>query len=366
MKVAIFSDLPFWYTQTNYLYEIEKRLNSEGIHSKVFIINGTKPPNFLDKIGITHFFKILKILNTLSAYDIFHIQFTMPLGFIFSIFSLFKIIKKPMIIHTHGYDVLTVPSINYGLRLKLFGRIGTKFTWNRSSKIIAVSNNTKSEIEKIGIKGDKIKVIYNGVDEKLFTKIKDDIPPELSQIKKESDFIFFSVSNSIPVKNHLRMINAFKKITEKNDNNKKIKLVLLGPNNQNNKLDEKNSQVCYIGKKNHAELNKYYSFVDVFVLPSLSEGHPWSILEAMSCELPILASNVGGIPETIEDQTLLCNPWDQKHIQEKMEQMIEMSETSRKEIGIFNRKMIMNRFTLDNHVEELKKIYNELLENKKE
>jgi len=361
MKVAIFTDLPFWYDETMYLNEIEKKLNKLGITAKIFVMGNPKTSGFFEKIGFTQFIKILKMLKKISEYDIIHIQFTMPLGFVFSLFSSLRILKKPMIIHTHGFDVYKVPKINYGFQSKFFGRFLTKFSWNRANKIIAVCTSAKSEIKKNGIIDNKINVIYNGIDENRFINIRDEIPTELSSIKKDSDFIFLSVASSVPVKNHIVMINAFQAIVKKYHMKKKIKLVLIGPYNQNTSQDAKSPHIHYLGRKSHAQLSKFYSYADAFVLPSLSEAHPWSLLEAMSCELPVIASNVGGIPETLEDTTFLCDPLDQNDILQKFEQIVEMSEAERKKIGVKNRERVLNRFTLDRHVTQLKRLYDEVI-----
>jgi len=361
MKIAILTHLPFWYTDTMYLKEVEKRLNMIGITTKVFVIEGLKTSTLFNRIGLTSFLKISKILKKLSEYDIIHIQFTMPLGFNFLLLSSLSRFKKPIIIHTHGHDVFAITNINYGLRSKIIGRVLAKYSWNRAKKIIAVCKSAKLVIEKNGINSEKIEVVYNGIDENCFIKIEDEIPAELSTIKKDSDFIFLSVTSSIEVKNHLRMINAFNAIVEKFHMKKKIQLVLIGPSNQNVLQKTKSSNIHYLGKKSHEQLNKYYSNVDAFILPSLSEAHPWSLLEAMSCELPVIASNVGGIPETLEDPIFLCDPLDQNDIQKKIEQIIEMTETERKKIGVANRQRVLNRFTLDKHVSKLKRLYDEVI-----
>jgi len=362
MKVAILTHSPFWYTETMYLAEIEKRLHVHGITSKVFVIGGSQNPGYFEKIGVTHLVLILKMLKKLSEYDIIHVQFTFPLGYVFSLLSSLGIFKKTLIIHTHGYDVFTVPSIKYGLRLKFIGRYITKYSWRKAQRIIAVCTSTKSEIKKNNIKSDKIEVIFNGIDENRFIKIQDEIPNELSIIKKNSDLVFLSVASSVAVKNQMRMINAFNAIIKKYPT-KKIKLVLIGSTNQNESQMAKNLNIIYLGQKSHANLSKFYSHVDAFILPSLSEAHPWALIEAMSCELPVIASNVGGIPETLEEETFLCNPWDQNSIQQKLEQIIEMSESERKKIGQTNRQRVLNRFTLDIHVGKLKSLYNELSKN---
>ena len=115
-----------------------------------------------------------------------------------------------------------------------------------------------------------------------------------------------------------------------------------------------------MGKKNHSQLNQYYNVADAFVLVSLSEAHPWSMLEAMSCELPVIGANVGGISETIDESRLLMNPWDENDIFKKFESILTMSLGERKKIGVENRQKILDNFTIGKHVNRLKKIYNSL------
>ena len=271
-----------------------------------------------------------------------------------------QLLKKPIVIHTHGYDVFTVPSINYGLRRKKIGRICVDYAWKRANTIITTCNKAKSEIEKTGIKAEKINVLYNGIDENRFNKSKNVIPKELLTLRESNDIIFLSVAMAAPVKNHNRMLKAFENLVEKYRSKHKIKLVLIGTKPITPDKFQ-NSDVIYLGKKNHSEINQYYNIADAFVLPSISEAHPLSLLEAMSCELPVIASNVGGIPETLGDNRFLVDPINTVDILKKFELIIQMDQAEREKIGLENRQKVLNHFTLDKHVDNLKTIYTPLL-----
>ena len=58
---------------------------------------------------------------------------------------------------------------------------------------------------------------------------------------------------------------------------------------------ESSEDIVYHGKVLHRDIHMIYNIANTFLLGSISEAHPWSLLEAMSCELPMLASNVGGL-----------------------------------------------------------------------
>ena len=119
------------------------------------------------------------------------------------------------------------------------------------------------------------------------------------------------------------------------------------------------NSVIYLGEKEHAVLPLYYNSADAFILPSISEAHPWSMLEAMSCGLVALGSNVGGIPETLQDSRFLVDPFDTEDMMKKMSQVVEMSRDERNNIGASNRNKILKSFTIADHVDKLKKIYQE-------
>ncbi|MFX1521335.1 MAG: glycosyltransferase family 4 protein, partial [Promethearchaeota archaeon] len=85
------------------------------------------------------------------------------------------------------------------------------------------------------------------------------------------------------------------------------KLLIIGEGNYRKQLENAvkdlnlNKHVYFLGFKNKDEIVEYLSIADVFVLPSLSEYMPNSILEAMACGVPVIATNVGGIPYIIKD-----------------------------------------------------------------
>ena len=96
---------------------------------------------------------------------------------------------------------------------------------------------------------------------------------------------------------------------------------------------------------------------DVFVLPSLSEGFPVVILEAMACGLPIVATNVGGIPYVVneEENGFLVMPKNSEQIAEKILFLLENKNVS-EEISKKNKEMI-KKYDLNNIIQELEKVY---------
>jgi len=172
-----------------------------------------------------------------------------------------------------------------------------KYTIEHSDGVTAVSNFLKQEtISNYDIEKD-IEVIYNFVDLKKFHK------HENSDIRKNvapnGEKILIHVSNFRPLKrvgDTVKILNEVRK-------NIPCKLVLVGDGPERSSVENLcrelrlQSDVHFLGKQ--TELTSLLSISDVFLLTSETESFGLSILEAMACEVPVVSTNVGGIPELI-------------------------------------------------------------------
>ncbi len=363
MKIAIVTDTPFLYEDTMYLNELEKRLPANDIYPKVFVVRGSALFEKVDSTtGIMRMINTSRLAKELANFDLIHVQFTFPIGFALAFLSFLKFIKRPIVVHSHGYDVFTVPSINYGLRRNSIGRFLTQFTWKKVDHIIAVSKKSEAAIVNAGINERKVSLLYNGIDEQLFKKSNPVLSHDISSIREESDFILLSVASVVPVKNHERLLKAFSILSERQRSRRRIKLLLIGNRPRYYSVNlSSHDDVIYVGKKPHNDLPAYYNMADAFILPSLSEAHPWSLLEAMSCQLPAIASDVGGISETLGSQ-FLFDPYNTDSIIKKIEYMVGMDTTEREREGISNRQKVLKSFTLEKHIAALRKIFETTLQ----
>jgi len=100
----------------------------------------------------------------------------------------------------------------------------------------------------------------------------------------------------------------------------------------------------------------------VFLLPSYFEGLPYTILEAMAHGLPVIATNVGAIPEVIEEgiNGFLINPGDIDDLTKKIKTLIT-NKALIEEIGKNNRRKIADKYSMDKQVENYKNLYTSLL-----
>ncbi len=121
--------------------------------------------------------------------------------------------------------------------------------------------------------------------------------------------------------------------------------------------------VIFAGFIPHQELAALYNLADLFVHPVLCEdAFPNTILEAMACEVPVIASKTGGIPESVvEGQTgLLINPGDEQMLAEAVGRLLQ-DEGLRRRMGKEGRRRVGQRFNLERSTEVLFNLYQSTL-----
>ncbi len=363
MKVAVVTDIPTLCAGTQYLDILRKGMRKFGVNADIFLV--AAPRNRIEgKVPLQRLLGASLLLRSLVQYDLLQVQFSFPLGFWYAILK--RIHGKPILVHTHGVDVFSVPSVGYGLRRNSLGRVTTRKAWTAASHIITVCEKARNELITTGIHPRKISTLYNGVDVSFFRKQKvKDI--KLKEIRDENDIVFLNVASLSPVKNQEVLLKAFKRFIDIYKAAGNAKLVIVGSGSLKAKLLattrilKLQDRVEFLGYHPHHKMPEVYSMADIFILPSLSEAHPWSLLEAMSCGLPVIASAIGGIPETIHDNRCLFNPHSQTSLDDLLDNMIFLAEDvkRRNKIGAANRETVVQRFTFKRHLKSLHRIYRE-------
>ena len=166
---------------------------------------------------------------------------------------------------------------------------------------VAVSPSLYFSLEKQNSNKRKLRLLLNAVDEKEipFATPRDDVRKRyrLSQ----NDFVIGVFGRFSPEKGHEYILYALTKIINQFP---RIRLLLIGEGQEREKLHDivrKNGleqNVIFCGYQRY--IGDYYAAVDLVVLPSLSEGLPNVVLEAMVLGKPVLATKVGGVPEIIQ------------------------------------------------------------------
>ena len=125
------------------------------------------------------------------------------------------------------------------------------------------------------------------------------------------------------------------------------------------------SNILILGEVKYAEIPTFLNSIDIYIQPSVSEGSPITIKEAMASALPILASNAGGIPEIIQNKKtgLLFKNEDIKHLEQELKTIINMSSAKRKEMGLEARNKAVKHFNIEKTTIKLVDVYRSVLKN---
>jgi len=116
--------------------------------------------------------------------------------------------------------------------------------------------------------------------------------------------------------------------------------------------------VRYQGAVSRERMPAWYHELDCFVLPSLSENFPLTVLEAMGCGVPVIASRVGGIPEAITagENGLLVTPGDTADLVQAIRHLAQ-DRTRAAMLGHAGRETVLRRFSLDLQVQRQLQLY---------
>jgi len=178
------------------------------------------------------------------------------------------------------------------------------YRWvSRHATMVSVSEDLKRFIvQNVGIDSTRITVIYNGVDVPLAQD-----PANIETCRREMnlpeiDRVIGVVGNLYPVKGHKYLIDAIPAVLEKYPN---TSFVFAGRGQLESDLKQQvnrlglDKRVHFLGLRQ--DIPRILALLDVFVLPSLSEGLSMAILEAMMAGKPVIATRVGGNPEIVLD-----------------------------------------------------------------
>ena len=265
---------------------------------------------------IVSFFEILKILFKTKP-DIVHVSSSKAGGMAGMAILTYLAVKPPRggltaVFTVHGWAFLESRPKWQIFLIKLASKITCLFY----DKIICVSRNDYNEAIKNKIApAQKLTFIHNGIN-----------PADYNfQERMEKEFTVGAIGEATKNKGHKYLIEASKNFPD-------IKLNIIS---------------------NIPNASKYLKNFDIFVLPSLKEGLPYVILEAGLAGLPIIASNVGGIPEIIENgkEGLLVPPANPEELAVAIKKLIE-DKTLRENLAKNLHEKIQREFSLEKMLKE--------------
>jgi len=216
----------------------------------------------------------------------------------------------------HDLSFLVVPECaEDGLRKYLTSTVPRAVT--RADKIVAVSQHTKRDlINLLGVRDEKIQVVYNGVDRQFQPIVDLQVLAEVRQrLELPAHFVLF-VGTIEPRKNLTRLVEAWQQVKQ-SEAGRNRKLVLAGrrgwlyePIFQRITELGLRDEVVWLDFVADADLPALYNLADCFAFPSVYEGFGIPPLEALACGTPVVTANNSALPEIFEDVALLVDAHD--------------------------------------------------------
>lgn len=230
------------------------------------------------------------------------------------------------------------------------------------SQMVAVSEDTRQFlIEKVGIVPAKVKTIYNGIDVDLY-KLNQ---TERCKIRQELEIgdhqmIVGAVGNLYPVKGHTFLIKACALVIKDFPS---VMFLIAGRGELLEELQREaielkvERNVIFLGFRE--DISSFLHAIDIFALPSLSEGLSLALLEAMAAEKPVVATKVGGNPEVVQEgETGFLVPPEDPRFLARCLLILLQNRSLTNTLGAAGRKRVESFFSLQNMVACYQALYN--------
>ena len=303
-------------------------------------------------------------------------------GLQLQLFQLMKLIKtyQPQIVHSRNWGAIeAVPAARmsgvpvaihseHGYELDILSglpgrqRAFRRAVYEMADAIFTVTDELRRyHARQAWIAPDRIRVIANGIDLESFAPRPEGRRSLCQKLGvPEGRFIFGSIGRLVVIKDHAALLRAAE-VLHLRGVDVHVLLAGSGPELIRHQEYVENSaalagRVSFVGAvDNVAEV---LNAMDVFVLPSISEGMSNTLLEAMACGLPVIASRVGGSPEVIEEDRSgwLFAPGDVIGLAERLERLAN-SQEMRQSMGKAARARMVLKFSMERMVSDYRRLY---------
>lgn len=328
---------------------------AESIGIEVFNVSHLSPPP-LRRLQLTIFFvfNFIKLLFDRPSIDLVHIHTSAGLAFWEKTLYIFltKIFKKKILIHIHG-----------GMFLNFWnncGKISRRFLvyfLNACSGIIVLSSGGKVFFENIVHVKSPVSILPNAVETHCVLVDRSD-----------NDVKFLYVGHLKPEKGLLDLLLAYESCLKGSGGNISLRIMGAGDTKANERIIRdafaiRNlTNVSFLGALSGPEKWREFAIADIFVLPSHSEDMPMTLLEAMSCGLPVITTDVGAISSVVTngENGVLIQPRNLHELAEAM-QLLARDQRLRKRMGQENLCKAKREFSMSRYLVDLEKIYRDVL-----
>lgn len=291
--------------------------------------------------------KIKKIIREFKP-DLLHSHYASSYGLLGALSGF-----SPFLLSVWGGDVFTYPHKSFIHKLAL------EYTLKRADKILSTSHIMAKETKQYTNK--EIIVTPFGID---LDKFK---PIEVNNLFNKGDIVIGTVKTLEEIYGIEYLIKAFKIVVDKYSH-LSLKLLIVGGGSLERELQEltkdlhTDDKTIFTGKVPFVDVPKYHNMLSVFVSVSNSESFGVAIIEASACAKPVVVSNVGGLPEVVEDGVsgFVVPPRDEIETAKAIEKLIS-NEALRTRIGNNGRDRVRKLYNWDDNVKQMINVYKDML-----
>ena len=298
-----------------------------------------------------------------------------------AVWKINNIIKNNNISIFHSHDFKSdfyglIASLNLGVKRvstahgstrdsilkKAYLFINERITYKFFDRIVAVAEDLRGFLEQNKILKEKIEVIQNGLDAELLEdETNCSFAPPLPI--KEGHMVFAVIGRLYPDKGHRYFIEALSKVYQRYPN---VTGLIIGDGPARTEITEQIKElnlekaVFLCGVR--TDMKNVYDAIDFLIIPSLTEGLPYVLLEAMANGIPVLSTSVGDIPHLIDHEStgFLVDPGDIEGLVKYMLEFLNHTDKSQK-MAQQGRNFILKNFSAKEMTEKTESLYRSLL-----
>jgi len=328
--------------------EYEKHNNIKIISANLKPSLYTKREGNLSKLSFIKALPLLKKVIKKYKPDLIHAHYISSYGILASLCGF-----HPFIISVWGNDIFEFPNKS------ILHKGMVRFALRKADKILSTSCIMAEETNKYTKK--TIEITPFGIDLNKFKK---------NQIKKNENQIVIGTIKTLEEKYGIKyLLHAFK-IVKNLHPELALKLLIVGGGSKEQELKDLSidlgiaDDTIFTGRIKYDDIVEYHNRLSVSVFPSISSGESFgvSVIEASACERPVIVSNVGGLPEVVEDNVtgIIVESKNYKKLANAIEQLI-LNPDLRKKMGKQGRKRVKKLYDFENNLNQMIRIYLNLI-----
>ena len=290
--------------------------------------------------------------------DVIHAHWAIPTGPAAVVAA--RKLGVPSVITMHGGDVYVNPEQGYDFPTRWYVRPALRWTLRHAGALTAITEDCRQHALRAGAPAEHIRLVFNGTDLRRFSPGENGNRPDM----QFGPNMIFACRQLFPRKGIRFLLEAAAQLKSRFPD---LKVVLAGDGFERPQLTRLATDlgivqdVTFLGWVPNTDLPPYYRAAAVSVIPSLEEGFGIPAAEAMGCEVPVVASDAGGLPEVVENGVtgLVVPRGDPGALAKAIATLLQDPER-RRVMGRAGRQRALRLFDWDRSAEQFEQLYREI------